>query len=82
MACSLQAPPCCLDPIREYHAKLFSVTDQLYYIQGFFKSLFTSGFEESSRPRSPRTAELDQVDITFDDRNITRAGAYTTYADW
>jgi len=55
---------------------------------GYFKSLFTSGFVESSRSSSPRAnskrdtpsrgrasscAELD-VRLQFDDPNITRAG--------
>lgn len=42
----------------------------LTFLQGFFSSLFTAGFLESSN--SPG---LQHVDIVFDDRNITRPGA-------
>ncbi|KIY63072.1 hypothetical protein CYLTODRAFT_150310 [Cylindrobasidium torrendii FP15055 ss-10] len=43
---------------------------------GFFRSLFlTSGFAESS-PKSPRTRASfqDELNVVFDDQNITRAG--------
>lgn len=58
---------------------------------GYFKSLFTSGFAESSRSSSPHAnakrnatsrgrsgshAELD-VRLRFDDPNITRAGEWS-----
>jgi hypothetical protein len=38
---------------------------------GFFNSLFTAGFAESS-------PKPDVIDIIFDDTNITRAGVYGT----
>lgn len=41
-----------------------------HFSQGFFTSLFTAGFLESSN-----SAGLQHVDIVFDDRNITRPGA-------
>ncbi|KAK0208039.1 hypothetical protein DFS33DRAFT_1253775 [Desarmillaria ectypa] len=42
---------------------------------GFFRSLFTAGFMEAS-PRLPnRYAVPDEIDVAFDDHNITRAGA-------
>jgi len=39
--------------------------------QGFFRSLFTSGFSESA---VKLTTGTDEINITFDDLNITRAG--------
>ena len=41
--------------------------------QGFFSSLFTAGFLESSN-----STGLQHVDIVFDDRNITRPGKYVS----
>ncbi|KAG8951623.1 hypothetical protein FRC04_005911 [Tulasnella sp. 424] len=43
--------------------------------QGFFRSLFTRGFRESSfRPTSPSSLDQpDVIDVHFDDPNITRA---------
>jgi hypothetical protein len=40
---------------------------------GFFRSLFTSGFSESSASQRSSTAETH---IVFDDQNITRAGTH------
>ena len=45
-----------------------------YALQGFFQSLFTSGFSESKS--SKYRLEPDCIDIVFDDPNITRAGKY------
>ena len=48
------------------------VSDSAFTVQGFFRSLFTAGFSESflnSHHSAP-----DQIDLVFDDRNITRAG--------
>ena len=42
--------------------------------QGFFSSLFTAGFIESSS-----SSGLQHVDIVFDDRNITRAGVFSIH---
>jgi hypothetical protein len=42
--------------------------------QGFFSSLFTAGFHESIIHGG--LAGPDEINIVFDDRNITRAGAY------
>ncbi|KAF9015404.1 hypothetical protein BDQ17DRAFT_1386144 [Cyathus striatus] len=39
---------------------------------GFFRSLFTAGFSESSNASPTRAPE--EIHIRFDDRNITRAG--------
>jgi hypothetical protein len=43
--------------------------------QGFFRSLFTSGFVESTPKFGRRLLGPDEIVIVFDDRNITRAGA-------
>ncbi|EIN13191.1 hypothetical protein PUNSTDRAFT_123350 [Punctularia strigosozonata HHB-11173 SS5] len=40
---------------------------------GFFRSMFTSGFSESKHRFASHIAGPDQVDIVFDDPNITRA---------
>ncbi|KAF9229730.1 hypothetical protein BS17DRAFT_771837 [Gyrodon lividus] len=40
---------------------------------GFFSSLFTAGFLESSPKLSSHLLGPEEVDIVFDDRNITRA---------
>ncbi|KAG8858388.1 hypothetical protein FRB96_005273 [Tulasnella sp. 330] len=41
---------------------------------GFFKSLFTRGFQESARSyRNKDAAQRDVIDVHFDDPNITRA---------
>ncbi|KAF8876235.1 hypothetical protein CPB85DRAFT_1443891 [Mucidula mucida] len=41
---------------------------------GFFRSLFTAGFAESSSPRSPRQESTpEELQVVFDDYNITRA---------
>ncbi|EGN92679.1 hypothetical protein SERLA73DRAFT_127272 [Serpula lacrymans var. lacrymans S7.3] len=40
---------------------------------GFFSSLFTAGFLESSHKFSTHRRGPDEIDIQFDDRNITRA---------
>ena len=45
-----------------------------YALQGFFQSLFTSGFSESKS--SKYRLDPDCIDIVFDDPNITRAGKY------
>ncbi|KII86349.1 hypothetical protein PLICRDRAFT_286514 [Plicaturopsis crispa FD-325 SS-3] len=39
---------------------------------GFFRGLFTSGFVESS-PKARGWTGLDEIDVVFDDPNITRA---------
>ncbi|KAG9037295.1 hypothetical protein FRB95_006238 [Tulasnella sp. JGI-2019a] len=54
----------------EYHLH------RLVLIQsGFFKSLFTRGFQESSRSQFNKDGEhRDVIDVHFDDPNITRAG--------
>lgn len=39
---------------------------------GFFRSLFTNGWKESSRIDSP----VDTIQLRFDDPNITRAGGF------
>ncbi|KAH7883965.1 hypothetical protein F5I97DRAFT_1814280 [Phlebopus sp. FC_14] len=41
---------------------------------GFFSSLFTAGFLESSPKLGSQIRGPEEVDIVFDDRNITRAG--------
>ncbi|KAF9243724.1 hypothetical protein BU15DRAFT_86181 [Melanogaster broomeanus] len=41
---------------------------------GFFSSLFTAGFLESSPTLSSHLLGPEEVDIAFDDHNITRAG--------
>jgi hypothetical protein len=43
--------------------------------QGFFRSLFTSGFVESTPKTGRRFLGQDEIDIVCDDQNITRAGA-------
>lgn len=40
---------------------------------GFFSSLFTAGFLESSPKPCSRLRGPEEIDLTFDDRNITRA---------
>ncbi|KAH7930602.1 hypothetical protein BV22DRAFT_1124870 [Leucogyrophana mollusca] len=40
---------------------------------GFFSSLFTAGFIESSPKFGSHVSGPDEIDIVFDDRNITRA---------
>ncbi|KAL4069312.1 hypothetical protein J3A83DRAFT_4095305 [Scleroderma citrinum] len=42
---------------------------------GFFNSLFTAGFLESSPSLCSSISGTKNIDIVFDDRNITRAGA-------
>ncbi|KAF6766447.1 hypothetical protein DFP72DRAFT_866521 [Ephemerocybe angulata] len=39
----------------------------------FFRSLFTAGFAESSQQSRPRNRGVEEIHITFDDSNITRA---------
>ena len=46
--------------------------------QGFFHSLFTSGFLESSHKRRSSVYGYDVVDIVFPDQNITRAGKHVS----
>ncbi|KAI0719102.1 hypothetical protein C8T65DRAFT_61104 [Cerioporus squamosus] len=41
---------------------------------GFFQSLFTSGFSESTSKFSSHRGGPDYIDIVLDDPNITRAG--------
>ena len=43
-------------------------------VQGFFQSLFTSGFSESTSKFSSHRIGPDYIDIVLDDPNITRAG--------
>lgn len=43
--------------------------------QDFFRALFTSEFRESQDSQKRLTGSLD-VDVVFDDTNITRAGAF------
>ena len=43
-------------------------------VQGFFQSLFTSGFSESTSKYSSHRIGPDYIDIVLDDPNITRAG--------
>ena len=45
-------------------------------LQGFFSALFTSGFLESSPRRFNHQQGPEEIDVVFDDRNITRAGMY------
>lgn len=45
---------------------------------GFFRSLFTSGFLESSRHSPTRDDGLGEVEVRFDDPNITRPGEHRT----
>lgn len=45
-------------------------------VQGFFHSLFTSGFLESSYRRRNLVYGCDVIDVVFPDRNITRAGEH------
>jgi hypothetical protein len=47
---------------------------QVLIVQGFFRSLFTAGFAESSPRPTGHLRGTDEIDILFDDRNITRAG--------
>lgn len=44
------------------------------FYQGFFRSLFTSGFSESAPKAGHRYLGPDIIEVVFDDRNITRAG--------
>lgn len=44
-------------------------------LQDFFRSLFTAGFRESGSPSRSRHQGVEEIDIVFDDSNITRAGA-------
>jgi hypothetical protein len=46
-------------------------------LQGFFSSLFTSGFLESSPRLLSHLRGPEEVDVVFDDRNITRAGLFS-----
>ncbi|KAI0035240.1 hypothetical protein K488DRAFT_43670 [Vararia minispora EC-137] len=41
---------------------------------GFFRSLFTGGFAESSSLALNSLTPKDEIDVVFDDTNITRAG--------
>ncbi|THH20990.1 hypothetical protein EW146_g476 [Bondarzewia mesenterica] len=40
---------------------------------GFFRSLFTGGFVESANKTNALQEHPDQIDVVFEDRNITRA---------
>ncbi|KAG8984668.1 hypothetical protein FRB90_005182, partial [Tulasnella sp. 427] len=61
------------------HARDWNLAYDLHRVvliqSGFFRSLFTRGFRESSfRPTSPSSLDqLDVIDVRFDDPNITRA---------
>lgn len=70
VACRLQPPPRCSHPIRKPSVLTSCPSRPSTPVQGFFRSLFTAGFSESLlNVHSP-----DQIDLVFDDRNITRAG--------
>lgn len=71
MACCLSPSQSRLDPVGRHTTVSIAASIDLF--QGFFRSLFTAGFVEAS-PK--HFAVPDEVDIAFDDHNITRAGAY------
>jgi hypothetical protein len=77
MECRLQSPPRSSHPIRKRftsgsHSALTSV-------QGFFRSLFTAGFSESLPRLHTHQSGPDEIDLVFDDRNITRAGQFHSF---
>jgi hypothetical protein len=73
MARHLQAPSGCSHPVCEHRTYDTALSAPLTGRQGFFQSLFTAGFEESA---SIEQYEPRELDIVFEDRNITRAGTY------
>lgn len=50
------------------------LTGLVAFRQGYFKSLFTAGFAESSPRLNGHHRGPDELEIVLDDRNITRAG--------
>lgn len=73
MGSSIQTSQSSAHPVCEY---FYSATVLLsaHIHQGFFNSLFTAGFLESSPNLSSSLSGTQDIDIVFDDRNITRAG--------
>lgn len=57
------------------YQKLLPIPSSQEALQGFFRSLFTAGFIESS-PRLGVQKGPDEIAIHFDDPNITRAGRF------
>jgi hypothetical protein len=47
-----------------------------FFLQGFFKSLFTSGFSESAVKLVNLRNGTDEISVVFDDPNIARAGKF------
>jgi len=75
MECCLQSPPRRSYPIRKRFAS--GSHSALTSVQGFFRSLFTAGFSESLPRLHTHHSGPDQIDLVFDDRNITRAGQFS-----
>ena len=59
------------------HRHFGEILQLMLCLQGFFQSLFTSGFSESRARYNHRPVSPDYIDIVFDDPNITRAGEST-----